>query len=103
MINQMIETLSNERPSYAKNYDNYKHGDFVQYSGQLWDEKEMYAAIDTLVNGKWITSGEKVAEFQNEFSKRFKIKHSHMVNSGSSANLVMITALIQIVDKYLLK
>jgi hypothetical protein len=34
MINQMIETLSNERPSYAKNYDNYKHGDFVQYSGR---------------------------------------------------------------------
>ena len=93
MINQMIETLSNERPSYAKNYDNYKHGDFVQYSGQLWDEKEMYAAIDTLVNGKWITSGEKVAQFQIHFSKRFGVKHSHMVNSGSSANLVMITAL----------
>ena len=93
MINQMIETLSKERPSYAKNYDNYKHGDFVQYSGQLWDEKEMYAAIDTLVNGKWITSGEKVAQFQIHFSKRFGVKHSHMVNSGSSANLVMITAL----------
>jgi CDP-6-deoxy-D-xylo-4-hexulose-3-dehydrase len=93
MINQMIETLSNERPSYAKNYDNYKHGDFVQYSGQLWDEKEMYAAIDTLVNGKWITSGEKVAQFQIHFSKRFGVKHAHMVNSGSSANLVMITAL----------
>ena len=89
----MIETLSNERPSYAKNYDNYKHGDFVQYSGQLWDEKEMYAAIDTLVNGKWITSGEKVAQFQIHFSRRFGVKHSHMVNSGSSANLVMITAL----------
>lgn len=93
MINQMIEALSNERPSYAKNYDNYKHGDFVQYSGQLWDEKEMYAAIDTLVNGKWITSGEKVAQFQIHFSKRFGVKHAHMVNSGSSANLVMITAL----------
>jgi CDP-6-deoxy-D-xylo-4-hexulose-3-dehydrase len=93
MINQMIETLSKKRPSYAKNYDNYKHGDFVQYSGQLWDEKEMYAAIDTLVNGKWITSGEKVAQFQIHFSKRFGVKHAHMVNSGSSANLVMITAL----------
>ena len=53
----------------------------------------MYAAIDTLVNGKWITSGEKVAQFQIHFSKRFGVKHAHMVNSGSSANLVMITAL----------
>ena len=89
----MIKTLAQERPSYAKNYDNYKHGDFVQYSGQLWDEKEMFAAIDTLVNGKWITSGEKVAQFQNQFSRRFGVRYSHMVNSGSSANLVMITAL----------
>ena len=93
ITDQLIAVLSKKRPSYAKNYDNYNHGDFVQYSGQLWDEKEMYAAIDTLVNGKWITSGEKVAQFQIHFSKRFGVKHAHMVNSGSSANLVMITAL----------
>ena len=90
---EMIKALSLNRPSYAKNYDDYKEGDFVQYSGQLWDENEMFAAIDTLVNGKWITSGEKVAQFQNKFSKKFSVKNSHMVNSGSSANLVMITAL----------
>ena len=90
----MLKYLSEEvRPSYAKTYDNYKHGDFVQYSGQLWDEKEMYAAMDTLLNGRWITSGEKVAKFQNLFSEKFDVKFSHMVNSGSSANLVMITAL----------
>ena len=93
ITDQLIAVLSKERPSYAKNYDDYNHGDFVQYSGQLWDENEMYAAIDALVRGKWITSGEKVAQFQIHFSKRFGVKHSHMVNSGSSANLVMITAL----------
>jgi CDP-4-dehydro-6-deoxyglucose reductase, E1 len=93
IIHQMIEALSQQRPAYAKNYDNYEEGQFVQYSGQLWDEKEMYAAIDTLVNGKWIVSGEKVSQFQQEFSDKFNVKYSHMVNSGSSANLVMITAL----------
>jgi len=90
---EMIKALSLNRPSYAKNYDNYKEGDFVQYSGQLWDENEMFAAIDTIINGKWITSGEKVAQFKTKFSKKFNVKNSHMVNSGSSANLVMITAL----------
>ena len=54
---EMIKALSLNRPNYAKNYDDYKEGDFVQYSGQLWDENEMFAAIDTLINGKWITSG----------------------------------------------
>lgn len=93
-MNDMIKTLSETvKPKYVKNYDNYEHGQFVQYSGQLWDHKEMYAAMDTLLNGAWITSGEKVAEFQNEFSKRFNVKNSHMVNSGSSANLVLITAM----------
>jgi len=89
----MIKTLSETaKPKYVKNYDNYQHGEFVQYSGQLWDDKEIYAAIDTLLNGAWVTAGEKVARFQNMFSRRFNVKHSHMVNSGSSANLVLVTA-----------
>ncbi|CAB4133354.1 WecE Predicted pyridoxal phosphate-dependent enzyme apparently involved in regulation of cell wall biogenesis [uncultured Caudovirales phage] len=92
-MNELIKTLSeNVKPKYVKNYDNYQHGEFVQYSGQLWDDKEIYAAIDTLLNGAWVTAGEKVARFQHMFSRRFNVKHSHMVNSGSSANLVLITA-----------
>lgn len=91
--NEMIEALSKSiLPKYVKNYDNYQEGQFVQYSGQLWDHNEIRAAIDTLINGAWIVSGEKVSEFQDAFSKRFNVRYSHMVNSGSSANLVMVTA-----------
>ena len=91
--NEMIEALSKSiLPKYVKNYDNYQEGQFVQYSGQLWDHNEIHAAIDALLNGAWIVSGEKVSEFQDAFSKRFNVKYSHMVNSGSSANLVMVTA-----------
>lgn len=93
-FSDMIDALAkNIQPKYIKKYDDYKEGDFIQYSGQLWDENEMRAALDALLNGKWVTSGEKVAQFQNKFSKKFDVKYSHMVNSGSSANLVMITAL----------
>ena len=91
--NEMIEALSKSiLPKYVKNYDNYQEGQFVQYSGQLWDHNEIHAAIDAFLNGAWIVSGEKVSEFQDAFSKRFNVKYSHMVNSGSSANLVMVTA-----------
>lgn len=90
----MIEELAKSKlPQYIKNYDNYQKGDFIQYSGQLWDHEELGAAIDSLMNGKWVVAGEKVAQFQNKFSKRFNVKHSLMVNSGSSANLVLITAM----------
>ena len=39
-------------PPYIKNYDDFKSGDFIQYSGQLWDEEELGAAVDALMNGK---------------------------------------------------
>lgn len=65
----------------------------IYYSGPYWDNAETEAAIDTFLNGKWITTGERVYKFELEFSKRFNVKHSHMVNSGSSANLVLIAAL----------
>jgi CDP-6-deoxy-D-xylo-4-hexulose-3-dehydrase len=45
------------------------------------------------MKGKWLSSGEKVNKFEHEFSKKFNFKHSVMVNSGSSANLVMFAAL----------
>jgi len=89
----MVNYLASEKIKYVKNYDDYVDGQFVQYSGQLWDHEEMAAAINTLVYGSWIVSGEKVEQFQNEFSKRFNVGYSHMVNSGSSANLVLVTAM----------
>ena len=65
----------------------------VFYSGPFIDEKDMKAITDTLFNGQWFTCGEKVAEFEKAFSKKFDSKYSVMVNSGSSANLLMIAAL----------
>ena len=65
----------------------------VYYSGPYWDNRETEEAIYSFLNGKWITTGEKVHKFEKAFSKMFNVKHSHMVNSGSSANLVLMTAL----------
>ena len=65
----------------------------VFYSGPLMDDDELVEAIDSLLFGKWFSSGEKVYKFEQEFSKKINQKYSVMVNSGSSANLVMIAAL----------
>jgi len=74
--------------------NNYEKGKGnIYYSGPYWDEKEVAAAITTLLGGKWLPSGEEVNKFERAFSKRFGFEHSVMVNSGSSANLVMIAAL----------
>jgi len=74
--------------------NNYEKGKSnVYYSGPYWDEREVSAAITTLLSGKWLPSGEEVNKFERAFSKKFGFEHSVMVNSGSSANLVMIAAL----------
>ena len=46
-----------------------------------------------MLGGKWLSAGESVNKFEREFSKKFGFEQSVMVNSGSSANLVMIAAL----------
>jgi len=89
-----IQALAgNHVPKYIYN-DHFEPGKTpVYYSGPYWDSKEIVAAMDSFLNGKWITAGEKVHKFESQFGKRFKTKHSHMVNSGSSANLILIAAL----------
>jgi CDP-6-deoxy-D-xylo-4-hexulose-3-dehydrase len=95
MIDDKIKELARlAKPKYLQNYDNFKPGeDYVMYSGQLWDEREMELSLKAFLTGKWISAGENVEKFQIRFSKKYNVKQSHMVNSGSSANLVMIGAL----------
>jgi CDP-6-deoxy-D-xylo-4-hexulose-3-dehydrase len=86
--------VGNHVAPYIYNANNFEPGKtFIYYSGPYWDNRETEAAIDSFLNGKWITAGERVYKFENAFSKRFNTKHSHMVNSGSSANLILIAAL----------
>jgi CDP-6-deoxy-D-xylo-4-hexulose-3-dehydrase len=95
MLTSLIQTISQAaKPAYIKDYSNFKSGvDTVLYAGPYWDHREISAAMEGLLTGKWLTSGEYVDQFQFEFARMFNVKHSHMVNSGSSANLVMFTAL----------
>ena len=63
------------------------------YSGPYFDGQEIEAAVKALREGSWYPAGEEVDKFEKQFSKRFNFHSSLMVNSGSSANLVMIAAL----------
>ena len=94
-VSNFITSLQNDDENlfpYLANSD-WKSGNNVYYSGPYWDEKEVAAAITTLLTGKWLPAGEEVNKFEHQFSKKFGFQHSVMVNSGSSANLVMIAAL----------
>ncbi len=76
----------------------WEPGQQILYSGPYWDSKEVTAAICTLLQGKWLPAGENVNMFERRFSNFFEMDYSVMVNSGSSANLVMIAALKKYFD-----
>ncbi len=97
-ISNFIEKLGNDHQilNFLHNmkkqeFDRTK--DSVYYSGPYWDNAEIIALFEAVLSGKWFTCGAKVDKFERNFSKRFGHKSSVMVNSGSSANLVMIAAL----------
>ena len=80
-------------PFIANKKDFVAGQDNVYYSGPYWDDQEAQELIYAVLKGKWLASGERVNKFEKEFSSKFDFNHSVMVNSGSSANLVMIAAL----------
>ncbi len=59
------------------------------------DETKKYMS-DILKNSKKLSMGEYCASFEENFSKKHERKHSLLVNSGSSANLALIQALINL-------
>jgi CDP-6-deoxy-D-xylo-4-hexulose-3-dehydrase len=65
----------------------------VLYSGPYFDGAEVEAAIASLREGAWFPAGKEVDKFEKQFSRKFGFNSSLMVNSGSSANLVMVAAL----------
>ena len=85
--------LKENKPKYLYNQTFIPNKSQVLYSGPYWDEEEIMAAITTFITGKWVVAGENVHKFEKEFAKTFGVKYGQMVNSGSSANLVLIAAL----------
>ena len=68
-----------------------KGEDWVTYSGPNLSEKEFSAAVKSLLGG-WLILGEEGRNFELEFAKHMRKKHGCVTNSGSSANLLMMSA-----------
>ena len=51
-------------------------------------KEDRVVLADFAINGKRFTNGEKVREFESIWSKWLGVKHSTMVNSGSSGNFI---------------
>jgi len=64
----------------------------VPYAGRVFTEDEVEAAVGATLEF-WLTLGPEGEAFENEFATFLGVKHSLLVNSGSSANLIAFSAL----------
>jgi len=64
----------------------------INYAGRVYDEKEVMSLIDSSLDF-WLTAGRYANKFEEDFAKFLGIKHCLLTNSGSSANLLAISAL----------
>lgn len=65
----------------------------VQYAGRVYDEKELISLVNSALDF-WLTMGPRAAEFEKAFSSHLGRRHTVLTNSGSSANLLAVSALM---------
>jgi CDP-4-dehydro-6-deoxyglucose reductase, E1 len=77
--------------------------DYIPVSGKVFDEKELAFLIDSSLDF-WLTAGRYAGEFEKRFAKYMNNRYAVLTNSGSSANLLALTALTsgQLGDRRLL-
>ncbi|MGL5151884.1 MAG: lipopolysaccharide biosynthesis protein RfbH [Clostridium sp.] len=76
----------------AKNEKFTPGEDTITFGGRVYDENEMMSLVDSALDF-WLTEGRYIDEFEKEFSKFTELKYTSLTTSGSSANLLALTAL----------
>lgn len=95
MINLTSQKQQEEIAELVSKYRDRKEwnpGDWVQYAGPYFTDEEFIKTIECLLGG-WLVLGEKGLRFERKFKKWFDKDYGALTNSGSSANLLMISAL----------
>ena len=64
----------------------------IPVSGKVFDHSEIVNLVDASLDF-WLTTGRFAHEFEESFAQVMGVKHAMLCNSGSSANLLAVTAL----------
>lgn len=65
---------------------------YIRYAGRVYDAEEIKALVDSSLDF-WLTAGRFAKQFEEEFTRFLGVRHCMLTNSGSSANLLAISAL----------
>jgi CDP-6-deoxy-D-xylo-4-hexulose-3-dehydrase len=88
---ELLKTIDNYLDSEPKK--SWRPGkDYVNYAGPYFDNAEILRSINTLLDG-WLVLGAEAYKAENKLASMFDKKHALLTNSGSSSNLLMMSAL----------
>jgi len=77
---------------YQDVFGNSQNSDRIAPSGKTLGEEELLNMIDASLD-MWLTGGRFNSEFESKIASYLKVNHALTVNSGSSANLLALSAL----------
>ncbi len=89
---QIKDMVAQYYDAFIKEKEAFKPGDRITYAARVFDEKEMQALADAMLDF-WLTTGRFSERFEREFASWIGVEYAHLVNSGSSANLIAFMAL----------
>jgi len=67
--------------------------DMIRYAGAVYDDEEIKNMINAILDG-WFGVSKYARRFESEFSRFLGVKRTIITNSGSSANLLAVSALL---------
>ena len=88
-IHEMVTAYYHQ---FKEKKEPFRAGDRIAYASRVYDEKEMCALTDAMLDF-WLTTGRFADTFEREFARFLGVKYVHLVNSGSSANLLAFMTL----------
>lgn len=91
------ESIFNEVKKYFKEKQEtskpFTEGEtYIPVSGKVLDVNDLINLVDASLD-MWLTSGRYAEQFEKEFARFLGVKYCALVNSGSSANLIAVSAL----------
>lgn len=87
-ILELVDQYYNEVHKKAE----YVYGDPIPVSGKVYDAEDLQNLVESSLEF-WLTSGHYAIQFEKDFAKYFGLRKALLTNSGSSANLLALSAL----------
>lgn len=91
-IKALVGEYYHEFKKPLESKENFEPGNRISYASRVYDEKEMQSLTDAMLDF-WLTTGRFSDQFEKEFAEWIGVRFAHLVNSGSSANLIAFSVL----------